>query len=300
MHVPLTAANQMSAVSIIIPAHNEANVIGQCLAELSEGLQRDEVEVIVVCNGCSDNTAEVARACGNHIRIIETPIASKANALNLGDEAAGCFPRFYVDADVRLRGDAVQRIAEVLRNGPYLAAAPSMSMDLGQASWPVRAFYRVWNRMSYTREGFMGAGVYALGEAGRRRFERFSDILGDDAYIRMLFTSSERIALPECRSVVKAPRSVRDLIRIKARSCLGRYQLRDRFPQLSAREAATKHYGANVSGIATRPLLWPHALVYLWVTVISKYRGRRLYRRIGRYVWERDESSRSATRPPRG
>ena len=173
----LTAADEMSTISIIIPAHNEANVIGQCLAELSEGLQRDEMEVIVVCNGCNDNTAEVARACGNHIRVIETPIASKVNALNLGDEVAEGFPRFYVDADVQLRGDAIRRIAEVLRNGPYLAAAPSMSMDFGQASWAVRAFYRVWDRMSYTREGFMGAGVYALSEAGRRRFERFSDIL---------------------------------------------------------------------------------------------------------------------------
>lgn len=284
-------------VSIIIPAHNEARVLGQCLTELSKGLRPDEMEVLVICNGCTDGTAQVARACGSHVHLIETPVASKVHALNLGDDAARGFPRFYVDADVRLRGDAVRRIADILKDGRYLAAAPSMCMDFSGSSWPVRAFYQVWSQLGYTQEGFMGVGVYALSEAGRQRLDRFPDVLGDDAYIRMLFAPSERVAVPECQSVVKAPGSVRDLIKIKARSCLGRYQLRDRFPQLFAREAAAKRYGANVGEIARHPHLWLPALVYVWITAISKYRGRRLYHRIGQYVWERDESSRLANQP---
>ena len=46
--------------TIIIPAHNEAAVIGQTLQGLLRQAGEGD-EVIVVCNGCSDDTAGVAR-----------------------------------------------------------------------------------------------------------------------------------------------------------------------------------------------------------------------------------------------
>ena len=49
-------------VSVIIPAHNEESVIGRCLAAMLEGAQPGELEIIVVCNGCSDRTGEKATA----------------------------------------------------------------------------------------------------------------------------------------------------------------------------------------------------------------------------------------------
>src|SRR6185503_12636586 len=47
-------------ISVIVAAHNE----GEYLARTLDTLQAQEYsnyEVIAVCNGCSDNTAEVAR-----------------------------------------------------------------------------------------------------------------------------------------------------------------------------------------------------------------------------------------------
>jgi glycosyltransferase involved in cell wall biosynthesis len=159
-------------ISIIIPAHNEARVIRRCLERVIDGLKPGEAEVIVACNGCSDDTAQIARAFGGPVRVIETTIPSKVNALNLGDEAAVGFPRVYMDADIRLDGRSIRRLAEVLEQGPYLAAAPSMGMDLDRSSWFVRAYYRIWSALPYTREGFMGVGTYAMSEAGRRRLGR--------------------------------------------------------------------------------------------------------------------------------
>ena len=80
-------------VSIIIPAHNEAAVIGRCLEPLTHGARPGEFDVIVVCNGCRDATALEARRFGLSVRVIETDTPSKANALNLGDAAATGFPR---------------------------------------------------------------------------------------------------------------------------------------------------------------------------------------------------------------
>ena len=284
-------------ISIIIPAHNEAKVIRRCLEQVTGGLEPGEAEVIVVCNGCSDDTAGIAGAFGSPVRMIETDVPSKVNALNLGDEAATGFPRIYMDADIRLDGQAIRRLVDVLKKGPCLAAAPSMGMDLDRSSWFVRAYYRIWSALPYTREGFMGVGVYAMSAAGRRRFGRFPDVIADDGYVRMLFAPGERVAAPECVSIVKGPATLRDLIKIKTRSRLGLYQLRRRFPELFAREAALKQYGRASRWIAANPLLWPAAAVYVCVNLISKHRARRQMGRIEQYVWERDESSRVEESP---
>ena len=50
--------------SVIIAAHNEAGIIADTLRALSAAAPGTDLEVIVVPNGCSDDTAEVAAAPG--------------------------------------------------------------------------------------------------------------------------------------------------------------------------------------------------------------------------------------------
>src|SRR5258708_29449590 len=98
-------------ISVIIPAHNESSVIARTLEAMTVGADLREIDVIVVCNGCSDDTAAVARRFAPRIRVIETAVASKSNAMNLGDQAAYGFPRIYVDADVVLTVEAIRTLA---------------------------------------------------------------------------------------------------------------------------------------------------------------------------------------------
>jgi glycosyltransferase involved in cell wall biosynthesis len=51
-------------ISIIIPAHNESSVIARTLKAMTDGAKPGELDVIVVCNGCSDDTAVVAGRFG--------------------------------------------------------------------------------------------------------------------------------------------------------------------------------------------------------------------------------------------
>ena len=88
----------------------------------------------------------------------------------------------------------------------------------------------------------IGVGVYALSEEGRGRFGAFPDVIADDGYVRMLFSPSERIHVDDAPVRIYAPAGVSDLVRIKTRSRLGRYQLRQRYPDLVARERTTKSY----------------------------------------------------------
>ena len=282
--------------SVVIAAHNEEDVLGRCLDALLSTARRTELEIVVVCNGCTDRTAGVARAYSDGVRVIETPIASKTAALNLGDEAVSGFPRFYVDADVTLPLASVRRIEGRLAERDVFAAAPAMQVDLRGSSLAVRAYYSVWTRLPYVREGMIGVGVYALSEDGRRRFEAFPDVIADDGYVRALFGPDERVRVDDAPVRVYAPERLSDLARIKTRSRLGRYELRRRFPDLVADERTTKSYRNAVGTIAVRPWLWPAAIVYAVVQLQSRRRANKQLASIDEYVWERDESSRRPSR----
>lgn len=279
---------QVIRASVIIPAHNEASVISRTLAPL---VRRDDLEIIVVANGCTDDTAKVAATFGPFVRIIETPVGSKVNALNLGDDAAGQFPRIYLDADIELPSPTIDALIDVLNAGRFLAAAPRFQMDLTGCSWAVRAFYDINGRLPSAREGIGGSGVYALSEAGRARFGRFPDITADDGYVRVQFRPDERITLSDHLSIVRAPKTVRELIRIKTRSHFGTMELRQLYPSLFANVG--ERNSSEIKSMAINPLNWPNLAVYLYVKSLAKLRARRRLARGARPAWERDESSRA-------
>lgn len=279
------------AMSIVIPAHNEESVVGRCLDHLLKGAYPGEVEVIVVCNGCSDRTAEVARRFGRNVRVLETTIPSKINALNMGDQAASGFPRFYIDADVVMTIEALRKTAAALYAGSYLAAAPEVQWNLQHSNWFVRAFYSVWQCQPYFDSGRIGAGVYALNELGHKRLGEFPQVTADDEYVRRLFSADERITVRGCSFQVTPPRTLSDLIKIKTRSRRGNMELVRKFPHLTrpARESRWKF----ICRLALRPALWLSSLVYFAVVVRTTLRARQTLKRGVPAVWERDLSSRT-------
>jgi glycosyltransferase involved in cell wall biosynthesis len=278
--------------SIIIPAHNEESVIRRGLHAVLDGAAPGELEVIVVCNGCSDATAAIAREFAA-VKVIETDVPSKSNALNLGDDAATRFPRIYLDADVILDLTSIRRLSEALQRPGVLAAAPRVeTVFTADCDWSVRAFYNFWMALPFVREGMMAAGAYAMNQAGRARFKRFPDVIADDGFCRLQFTSDERVEVADAVSRVVAPGRFSDLVKIRSRSRLGVYQLQARFPELYAVERRSKRYGHTLSYVLKRLDLYPAAIPFVFVTVLSRIRARRQKRLIGNYVWERDNSSR--------
>jgi glycosyltransferase involved in cell wall biosynthesis len=280
-------------ISVVIPAHDEEAVVGRCLSALVGHARPGELEVAVVCNGCTDSTAEVARRFKNGVRVIETRVASKTHALNLGDAAVTGFPRYYIDADVELPLESLRRIAGRL-DGDVLAAAPSMAPDLSDSSWPVRAFYAIWTRLPCTREGMIGCGVYVLSERGRRRFGTFPDVVADDGFVRMHFAPQERARVDDAPVRVVPPATLSELVRVKARSRMGGFELARRYPALVAGARGRRGLADALRVVAVRPWLWPHACVYLWVNVRARMLARRRLARRAAYVWDRDASSRRA------
>lgn len=276
-------------ISIIIPAHNEASGITQCLQALIKPMLNYNLQIIVVCNGCKDNTYSIVKALDPAIICLETHIASKSNALNLGDQEARFYPRIYLDADVVLTIEAVKALCLTLSNKDYLATSSRVKMNLSSSSWFVRAFYEIWLDLPYCKAGMIGSGVYALSEKGRNRFQRFPDIIADDGYVRCLFTETER-PLSNCYSTVTAPKDLISLIKITTRSRLGRYELKEKFPHLLNNEV--KDYKGAMIGLLGNFKLWSKIIVYVGVNMITRIRANYQYNR-EITQWERDESSRN-------
>ena len=207
--------------SIVIPAHNEAAVLGRCLDALFAGFAPDELDVIVVCNGCADATPTVARSSRHSVEVIERRAASKPVALRAGDAAANAFPRIYLDADVVLPGSAARVVLERLRAGS-VAARPPIRYDSSGSSALVRSYFRARSRVPAVLGSLWGAGVYGLSEAGRRRFGTFPDVVGDDLWVDRHFDRSE-VEIVDCAPVVvTVPRRSRDLVRVLRRTYAGK------------------------------------------------------------------------------
>ena len=60
--------------SVVIPAHNEKAVIERCLRSVLAEPRIEGLEVVVVCNGCSDETAQICRDFDESIVVIETEV----------------------------------------------------------------------------------------------------------------------------------------------------------------------------------------------------------------------------------
>ena len=278
-------------ISVVVPAHNERSVISRTLKTMTAGALPGELDVIVVCNGCTDDTAAIARNFGSPVRVIATELVGKTVALNLGDKAATSFPRVYADADVHITIDVIRSLASRLKRGDVLAVAPVASIDLTGSPWRVRAYYEIRSLLPSGREGIGGSGVYALSEAGRSRFPEFPKLTADDGYVRIQFKPEERETLVSVSSTVFAPRTVRDLIATKTRSQYGSLELASRFPDLWKNKGDNND--AALLELFRHPRLWHKLSVYCFVTIMAKRRARARMR-AGNTAWARDESSRSA------
>jgi hypothetical protein len=281
--------------SVVIPAHDEAPVIERCLDALLMGVAPGELDVVVVCNGCGDDTARRARTVNDAVRVIELGVASKPAALRTGDAAARGFPRLYVDADVVVPGAAARLVLERLRAGA-LAARPPIRYDSSEASAPVRSYYRARSRVPAVLGSLWGAGVYGLSQAGRSRFDSFPDVVADDLWVDRLFDPAE-VEVVDCPPVVvSVPRRSRELVRVLRRAYRGKAATAAA-PDLAARRPKTT--GSTVYDLSKLIVAGPVPALDA-ATYASFAAGARLALALAplarnphpAQAWERDESSR--------
>jgi glycosyltransferase involved in cell wall biosynthesis len=266
-------------IAVIIPAYNEEAGIGRVLDALLKAPDSGpDIEVVVAPNGCTDRTAEVAREHG--ARVVELPVASKTAALNAADAAAAGYPRVYLDADIAVSPALVRALGAAVSTPGTHAAVPRPELDLTGSSLPVRGYYAINARLPVFAGRLFGRGVIALSEEGRRRFERFPDIIADDMFLDAMVAADEKTQI-DLPVRVPAPRRAGDLVRRVARAREGNAQFwrwvaeegpRYGTPADPVRGSRPWSWLSNV--VLRAPYLLPAAVCYATVILLAERKRR--------------------------
>ncbi|WP_134681301.1 glycosyltransferase [Paracoccus ravus] len=231
----------MQRTTILIPAHDEAGYIDTCLRGLLTQDHRPPVAIIVIANGCRDDTAARARSHGRafaargwSLRVEELAEGGKIGALNHGDACAAPGIRIYLDADIvmspRLLAGLVLALdtAEPRYAGGRLRVAPAENLLSA-------AYARFWQKLPFVAHGVTGAGLFAVNEAGRARWGAFPQVISDDTFVRLHFSEAERLLVDEPYSWPIAEGFTR-LVRVRRRQDQGVAEIALRFPELPPRQ----------------------------------------------------------------
>lgn len=279
----------MTVLSVVMPAHNEEALIERAVRSIAS----EEIDLIVVANGCTDATAERARKAGVSLRVVEVSEASKIRALNAGSAAAHYSPVAFVDADVTVEGADLITLAQRLVAHPEAEVGAPIMRVLPSRSWGVRQYYRIWALTAYRSRGHIGSGIYVLTQRGRERVAKFPDIIADDLFVQQHFAPHERLTPEDLAFTVRAPQTLASLVKRNTRIAAGNQQFAQLYPDL-----APPSIGAGARAILTsvwrRPSLWMGFVVYALVYDAAHRGARRLLDRQLHVEWSRDETTRSS------
>ena len=159
-------------IAVLMPAHNEADVITDTLCSLTPQLSPKD-QLIVVADNCSDNTAELARAAGaTVIERVDNARRGKGYALDCGLQLLSKSPPtavVIIDADCKICRGSLHQLAEeaVLSKCPVQAvylidipSQPTLKESVSLFSFKVKNLVRP---LGLARFGFpcflMGTGM---------------------------------------------------------------------------------------------------------------------------------------------
>jgi glycosyltransferase involved in cell wall biosynthesis len=269
---------------IIIPAHNEEAVIVRTLTSLLKDAMPGEFSVTVLCNGCTDRTAALVRQHFATVNVMEISEASKTAAINAGLRAARDADVILLDADIEISAKAVRALLGALAAPGVEAAIGHMHIDVEGASWPVRAFYRVWARHPYLSNGKFAA-VIALSQEAVERIGQLPGVIADDTYLWRQFAPENIAVVDNVSFTARVPRTLSALIRVRSRVHRGNREL-DRLSPQQSRPKRQRRLSL-LRALLRHPATWASLPWFVAVSVAA-----RLLAITGQQTWNRDLTSR--------
>lgn len=113
-------SGNISRLAVIVPAHNEEQSIGSCVASLQASAVAGTT-IYVVAHNCCDTTAEHARAAGAEVLVYKDPAATgKGHVLRHGFEHAishGADAVLVIDADSTVSQNLISHVFDAFSSG---------------------------------------------------------------------------------------------------------------------------------------------------------------------------------------
>jgi hypothetical protein len=130
MHAQITERGQNGPIySLVFPTYNPGRVLDHTWAQVTGFLrQHSDWEVVFVCDGCSDGSAErleqLGRCDAENVRVVSyARNRGKGHAVRRGLAASRGHWRLFTDVDLAYGFDDVLRVAAALRAGADVAIA---------------------------------------------------------------------------------------------------------------------------------------------------------------------------------
>jgi len=151
-------------ISLIVPAFNEAKLLGTTLACIREASRGLDVELIVCDNNSTDRTAEIARQGG--ATVVFEPVNQISRARNAGAAAASGDWLVFVDADSFPSRELFAELAGAIAAGRCIGGGATVRFD--EADRSARAAVAVWNAISRSMRWAAGSFVFCQAAAFRK------------------------------------------------------------------------------------------------------------------------------------
>ena len=126
----------MPAVTVVIPAYNAAETLAPALDSVLNQTF-DDLEVIVVDDGSTDDTASVAARFGSPISCIRTENGGVSRARNRGLEEARAELVAFLDADDLWKPEKIERQLRLLRDRPEAGISTTGSEKVDEHLAPI-------------------------------------------------------------------------------------------------------------------------------------------------------------------
>jgi biofilm PGA synthesis N-glycosyltransferase PgaC len=223
-----------ASVSIVLSAYNEEASIGQRIRKLQELLRLADLpgEIIIVSDGSTDRTAEIARSQGAEVRVLDfAHNRGKAAALSAGCAAATNDILVFADARQSWDVDSLRLLVENFAD-PNVGAV-SGDLLLESASGAVAGVGLYWRYEKWIRrqESKIYSSVGVTGAICAVRRHLFSPIpagtILDDVYWPLVVAMQGFRVVHEdrARAYDHLPERSRDEFRRKVRTLSGNFQL---------------------------------------------------------------------------
>ncbi|ACL57966.1 polysaccharide deacetylase family protein [Methylobacterium nodulans] len=226
-------------IAVLVPAYNEEIVILKTIQTLLASTIAEQIEIIVIDDGSTDNTAAVVRTAFPNtaaVQIYTKANGGKAAALNYGLQKTSTEIIVAIDGDTVLLPDAIEHLARHFADPKIGAVAGTVSV--GNRKTLIARFQALEYTMSQNldRRAFQLINAIGVvpGAIGAWRREALmavggysSDTLAEDAdlTISLELAGWKVVCEPRARALTEAPERLRAFLKQRFRWMFGTLQV---------------------------------------------------------------------------
>jgi glycosyltransferase involved in cell wall biosynthesis len=217
---PVRKAGIEPSVTVIVPAHNEEDVIGARVENLLElDYPSDKLELVVASDASTDRTHEIVQSFDGRVRLLECERAGKLPTMNRAVRETESEILAFGDANATWSPDALRKLVRNFADPDvaYVCGQVRFQREDGTNREGVYWRYEMWQRASESALGSITGGngaIYAV-----RRSDYVEWPFGHDQGFPTLMAQKGRRAVyePEALAFEKPSRDNEDEFRRKVR-----------------------------------------------------------------------------------